>query len=216
MSSRSLADLRAHYTRASFTDADADADPIAQFQAWFDQAVEAEAHEPNAMTLATVGPDGRPSARLVLLKGLDDGRFVFYTNLESRKAQDIQATGVAALVFWWPVLERQIRVEGRVEPVSDADADAYYAVRPRGSQEGAWASPQSRPLPDRAVLEARLAEVEARFEGEATIPRPPFWGGFHVIPERFEFWQGRPSRLHDRLAYTPSGDEGWTITRLGP
>ena len=216
MDSSSLADLRAQYARASFSKAEAAADPFAQFGAWFEEAVAAEATEPNAMTLATVGPDGRPSARIVLLKGVEGGGLAFYTNLESRKAHDLTATGVAALVFWWPVLERQVRVEGHVERVTEAEADAYFARRPRGSQEGAWASPQSLPIEDRAALEARLAEVEARFADAKAVPRPPFWGGFRVIPDRFEFWQGRTSRLHDRLAYTPDGEGGWTITRLGP
>jgi pyridoxamine 5'-phosphate oxidase len=210
-----LAALRAHYARAALSEDDAHADPIAQFEAWFAEAVSAGVREPNAMTLATASPHGRPSARVVLLKAADARGLSFYTNLESRKAEELHANPYAALAFWWPEVERQVRVEGRVETVDDAEADAYFASRPPGSRLGAWASPQSRPLPDRAALEGRLAEVAARFKG-AGPPRPPFWGGFRVVPDAFEFWQGRPSRLHDRLRYTPDGAGGWTITRLAP
>ncbi|HLT46023.1 MAG TPA: pyridoxamine 5'-phosphate oxidase [Rubricoccaceae bacterium] len=210
-----VAALRAHYARAALSEDAAHPDPLVQFEAWLVEAVAAGAREPNAMTLATASPDGRPSARVVLLKGVDARGLTFFTNLESRKAGELEANPRAALVFWWPEVERQVRVEGRVERVADAEADAYFASRPPGSRLGAWASPQSRPLPDRAALDARLAEVEARFAG-ADPPRPPFWGGFRVVPDRFEFWQGRPSRLHDRLEYAPDGAGGWAITRLAP
>lgn len=212
----SLADLRQTYARASFTEADARPDPFEQFQAWFADAIAAGVHEPNAMTLATATADGRPSARTVLLKGADARGFAFYTNLDSYKARELTANPHAALVFWWFPLERQVRIEGHVERVSDNEADAYYASRPRGSRLGAWASPQSQPLASRAALDAHLAAIEERFADAEAIPRPPFWGGFRVVPERFEFWQGRPSRLHDRLAYTPDNSGGWTITRLAP
>jgi pyridoxamine 5'-phosphate oxidase len=213
-----VAALRAHYARAALSEADAHPDPLAQLERWLAEAVRARAHEPNAMTLATATPDGRPAARVVLLKGVDGRGLSFYTNLESRKAAELSANPRAALVFWWPELERQVRVEGRVERVGDAEADAYYASRPLGSRLGAWASPQSRPLADRAALDARLAEAEARFAGAGPEgpPRPPFWGGFRVVPDAFEFWQGRPDRLHDRLAYAPDGRGGWAVTRLAP
>ncbi|MDX1420393.1 MAG: pyridoxamine 5'-phosphate oxidase [Rubricoccaceae bacterium] len=210
-----LAGLRRRYARAALSEADAHPDPFDQLRVWLAEAVEAGALEPNAMTLATASPEGHPSARLVLLKDVDERGLSFFTNLESRKARELTANPHAALTFWWPELERQVRVEGRAEGVPGAEADTYFARRPRGSRVGAWASPQSRPLPDRATLDARYAEAEARFAG-AEPPRPPFWGGFRVVPERFEFWQGRPSRLHDRLLYAAGGDGGWTVTRLAP
>ncbi|MEL6614824.1 MAG: pyridoxamine 5'-phosphate oxidase, partial [Bacteroidota bacterium] len=167
-----------------------------------------------AMTLATVSASGEPSARIVLLKGADARGFAFYTNLESRKSQEVQATGRASLVFWWDPLQRQVRIEGPVEPVPAPEADAYYASRPRGSRLGAWASPQSEVINSRDVLDDRLAGAEARFEGQ-DVPRPDFWGGWRVLPERVEFWQGRPSRLHDRFRYARDGD-GWRVDRLAP
>lgn len=209
-----IADLRKEYTRRGLNEADMAADPIVQFQRWFDEALGAGLTEPNAMTLATVGPGGRPSARVVLLKGYDARGFVFYTNYEGRKAAELDASGWAALVFYWAQLERQVRVEGAVERVSAAESDAYYASRPLGSRLGAWASPQSRPIGSRAELEARLAEVEARFAGTEP-PRPPHWGGFRVIPDAIEFWQGRPNRLHDRLRYRLEAG-AWSIERLAP
>ena len=209
-----LSDLRTDYKRAALDERDVAADPHAQFARWFADAVAAKVPEPNAMTLATADADGRPAARIVLLKGVDDRGFALYTNQDSRKGRELAARPQAALLFFWPELERQVRIEGSVEAVAAADADAYWNSRPRLSRVGAWASPQSRPLPDRAALETRFAQAEARFPGDA-IERPPHWGGYRVVADRFEFWQGRPSRLHDRIVYTRA-EGGWHIGRLAP
>lgn len=193
---------------------DAPDDPLELFARWYGLAQSTVTGEPTAMTLATVGRDGRPTARMVLLKGFDTAGFVFYTNFSSRKAAELGANPYAALLFWWPPQMRQVRVEGRVHTVDDSEADAYFATRPRGSQIGAWASPQSEPLIDRADLENRVASVTARFAGE-TIPRPPFWGGYRLAADTLEFWQGRADRLHDRVSYR-RGDGTWHRTRLAP
>jgi len=207
-----LARLREEYTGSGLRESDPD--PIEQFRGWFEEALAAELHEPNAMTLATATPGGSPSARMVLLKGFDERGFVFYTNYEGRKAEELEANPRAALVLYWGELRRQVRVEGGVSRLPDAESDAYFAGRPRGSQLGAWASEQSRPVSDRGVLEQRLRELEANYEGHA-VPRPPFWGGYRVEPETIEFWQGRENRLHDRLVYRRS-DGQWRRERLQP
>ena len=191
----------------------AEVEPLAVFERWLDEAWKGEPNA-HAMTLATATPEGRPAARLVLLKGLDRRGFVFYTNLESRKSEELHANPYAALCFLWKSLNRQVRVEGAVEQVADEEADAYFASRPRDSQIGAWASDQSRRLESRALLERRVAEFSRRF-AEGTIPRPTFWSGFRVVPQRVEFWQERPSRLHDRWLFVREGEE-WRRQRLFP
>jgi pyridoxamine 5'-phosphate oxidase len=209
-----LARLRKEYTSAGLTESAADPDPIAQFRRWFDAALAADLHEPNAMTLATATPKGLPSARVVLLKGFDERGFVFYTSYEGRKSEEIEANPRCALVFYWGELERQVRVEGRVSRIPEEESDEYFGSRPRGSQLGAWASEQSRPVEGRDALEERLRNLEAEYEGRE-LPRPPFWGGYRVEPEVIEFWQGRENRLHDRLVYRRSGGL-WMRERLQP
>ncbi|HET9076573.1 MAG TPA: pyridoxamine 5'-phosphate oxidase [Acidimicrobiales bacterium] len=190
------------------------ADPVEQFSAWFAAAREAGQPEPEAMALATSGTDGRPSVRFVLLRGVDRRGFVFYTNGASRKGQEMAANPFAALAFRWLTVDRQVRVRGPVVPVGDGESDAYFATRPRGSQIGAWASDQSRPVASRADLEARVAMMEDRFDG-SPVPRPPWWGGWRVEPEEVEFWQQGAYRLHDRVLYRRQAD-GWAATRLFP
>jgi pyridoxamine 5'-phosphate oxidase len=210
-----LAAMRRDYAARGLTEEDVLADPIAQFWRWFEDAEQAGIHEPNAMTLATVGADGQPSARVVLLKEIDRHGLAFFTNLASRKSRELDADARAALVFWWGPLARQVRFEGAVERVADAEADAYFASRPRGSQIGAWASAQSSVIPDRQTLEEAARSHDRRF-GDGEVPRPEFWGGFRLVPARVEFWQGRSDRLHDRLRYTRAAAGDWRIERLAP
>jgi len=205
--------MRREYAREALAEAEVDADPVVQFGRWFEQATQAGLLEPHAMTLATATPDGRPSARMVLLRGFDERGFCFYTNYESRKAAELAANPRAALVFWWDALERQVRIEGRVERTSRSESEAYFASRPPGSQLSAAASSQSQVI-DRATLERRVAELATSLP-DGKVPLPDFWGGYRLTPEVVEFWQGRPNRLHDRLRYRRAGD-AWKIERLAP
>ena len=208
-----LAALRKSYERAELDENASASDPLDQFRLWLDQAIEAKLPEPNAMTLATVGADGQPSTRIVLIKGLDARGIVWYTNYESRKGRELAVHDAAALQFHWVELERVVRIEGRVEKVSAEESDAYYASRPLDSRIGAWASPQSQVIASRAVLVANVAKVSARYL--LAPPRPPHWGGYRLRPEAWEFWQGRRSRLHDRLRYRRV-DNDWVRERLAP
>lgn len=211
----SFADLRKEYMQRGLDEGDMDADPIRQFQTWFDAARAASPFEPNAMALATVGADGRPSVRMVLLKGLDERGFVFYTNYESRKGRELEGTPWAALDFFWPEMERQVRVEGNIARVTAEESDNYFHSRPVGSQLGATASHQSEIISGRDVLERRVAELGEQYRDQE-IPRPEYWGGYRVVPDFIEFWQGRLNRLHDRLRYRLSADGSWKIERLSP
>ncbi|MDB5807272.1 MAG: pyridoxamine 5-phosphate oxidase [Betaproteobacteria bacterium] len=208
-----LAELRKDYALASLTEADVAADPQAQFDKWLAEAIAARCPEPTAMSLATVGADGQPSSRIVLLKGADARGLVFFTNYESRKGRELAANPRAALLFHWVELERELRIEGRVEKATDAETEAYFASRPLQSRLGAWASPQSEEIPGRAWLEQKFTEAEQRLGKEP--PPPPHWGGYRLVPQRVEFWQGRRSRLHDRLVYSREA-AGWRISRLAP
>jgi len=211
--SNSLASLRKSYERAELSESASQADPLAQFGQWFDEARRGEVPEPNAMTLATVGSDLRPSTRVVLIKDFDARGIVWYTNYDSRKGQELAGNPFAALQFHWVELERVVRIEGQVQKVDDAESDAYYASRPLDSRIGAWASPQSQVITGRAWLAAEAARYGARFLLKP--PRPPHWGGFRLVPDRWEFWQGRKSRLHDRLRYQLEND-AWVRERLAP
>jgi pyridoxamine 5'-phosphate oxidase len=208
-----IADLRQEYMRAGLTEAQADADPIRQFEGWFDDVLRARLPLPNAMTLATVSAEGAPSARIVLLKGVERGAFLFYTNYLSRKGRELERRPAACLLFLWSELERQVRIDGTVEKVTTGESDAYYATRPLGARLSAWASTQSETVSARKVLENAMEEAKRRY-GEQP-PRPPHWGGYRVIPREIEFWQGRTDRLHDRLLYRRAGNN-WTIERLSP
>lgn len=212
---RTIADLRKDYALEGLSESDVNPNPFIQFKKWFDQALAAQLPEPNAMTLATTTPDGKPSARMVLLKDFDERGFVFFTNYNSRKAQELTANPQAALVFWWAELERQVRILGSVEKVSTAESDYYFESRPAKSRLGAWASEQSEVIPNREFLEQKMQELQSKYANQ-DIPRPPHWGGLRVIPTEIEFWQGRSSRLHDRLLYTLVENSDWQISRLSP
>lgn len=209
-----LADIRRDYSREELSEANVSPDPVVQFGKWMDEAIAAETDEPTAMTLSTVGEDTRPSSRVVLLKGFDSGGFVFFTNYNSRKGRALAANPFAALNFFWPELERQINISGTVTRVSAEESDEYFKSRPFLSRIGAWASNQSEEIASRAVIMARAAKLTAKY-ALGNVPRPPHWGGFRVVPDRIEFWQGRPSRLHDRIVYTLDSGE-WRIARLSP
>jgi pyridoxamine 5'-phosphate oxidase len=210
-----IANMREEYTWSDLSEADVDADPLRQFAKWFEQALAAHLPEPNAMTLATATPDGQPSARMVLLKAFDASGFTFFTNYDSRKGRELATNPRAALLFFWPQLQRQVRIEGTVERTSEAESDAYFRSRPLGSRLGAWASQQSEVIAGRHVLEERMRELAQRF-ADGEVPRPPHWGGYRVYPLTIEFWQGRPDRLHDRLRYQRVQPTGWRLERLSP
>jgi pyridoxamine 5'-phosphate oxidase len=212
---KTVADLRKDYTLESLSELEVDLNPFIQFKKWFDQALVAQLPEPNAMTIATTTPDGKPSARMVLLKDFDERGFVFFTNYNSHKGQELAENPQAALVFWWAELERQVRISGYVEKVSETESDQYFETRPANSRLGAWVSNQSEVIESREVLERRLQEFHSKYENRE-IPRPPHWGGLRVIPTEIEFWQGRSSRLHDRLLYSRLDNNTWKIERLSP
>ncbi len=211
-----IADIRVSYELGQLDEAGLSADPMAQFRRWFDEAIERRVMEPNALVLSTVSDQGVPSSRVVLLKRLDDTGLGFFTNYESRKGQELLANPQAAMLFFWPELQRQVRVVGRVERMPSHLSDSYFHSRPKGSQLGAVASPQSAEIASRESLDERLAELEHRYKDAETIPRPDHWGGYTLVPDTMEFWQGRGNRLHDRLCYRRQTDGGWQITRLAP
>jgi pyridoxamine 5'-phosphate oxidase len=210
-----ISDLRSDYSRASLDVDNVLADPVQQFNKWFSEALEAKVLEPNAMSLATCNRDGHPSCRIVLLKGVEENRFVFFSNYQSQKGKELENNPVCALTFFWPELERQVRIEGIVSRISDERSTAYFQSRPRGSQVSAWSSPQSTAIDSREILDERVAQIEERFKANTVLPKPHQWGGYQVEPTMIEFWQGRPNRLHDRLAFFRT-DSYWVIRRLAP
>lgn len=212
----SLADLRENYGVGELSEQSCEPNPIVHFERWIKDAQRADLKEPNAMVLATATRDGRPSARVLLLKEVSDLGFVFYTNYSSRKARELEANPFAALTFYWSELERQVRVEGQVVRIPRQQSEAYFRTRPKGSRLGAWASHQSEVLPSRELLETRLKQLESAYADGGDIPVPEFWGGYCLLPDRIEFWQGRPNRLHDRLRYRKNGERGWILERLSP
>lgn len=215
MNALSLSDIREDYRKASLHESEVAESPFGQFRKWFEEVMHSELQVPNAMTLATATPGGRPSARIVLLKGFDEQGFCFFTNYESRKAEQLESNPQAALVFFWPELERQVRLEGSVQKTTAAQSDAYFKSRPAGSRLSAWASPQSRVIPDRSYLEEKVDEFREKLSDEPAA-RPAYWGGYVLKPIRIEFWQGRSNRLHDRILYSLQADGSWRIERLAP
>jgi pyridoxamine 5'-phosphate oxidase len=215
MTKNNVSKMRKEYTRAELDESTVHPDPFVQFRAWFDAALKADFEEPNAMTLSTVASSGKPSSRMVLLKSYDEQGFVFFTNYNSQKGQELAQNPRAALLFWWDKMDRQIQVEGEVEKISEQESSEYFNSRPRGSQLGAWVSNQSAVIAGREVLVNRIEQLSKEYEGRE-IPRPPYWGGYRVKPLVFEFWQGRPNRLHDRLQYRKLADGSWIIERLSP
>ena len=209
-------DARKEYEQATLQEADVARDPLRQFTLWYEAAVAAKVPEPEAMTLSTATPEGRPSARIVLLRGYDDRGFCFFSNYNSHKGRELAANPYAALTFHWVEQERQVRIEGRVEKTSAAESDAYFFSRPSRSRIGAWSSPQSDVIPNRETLDELFKRFKEQYPDESAIPRPEHWGGYRLIPTRIEFWQGRPSRLHDRLQFSRDGEAGWKLQRLAP
>ncbi len=214
MSISDISSIRDEYSKNSLTEKDVNADPHVQFQKWFDEAIKAEVNTPNAMSLATVGQDGQPSVRIVLLKGLELNKFKFFTNYKSAKGKQIEENPKAALAFFWPELERQVRIEGNIQKLSNDESKTYFNSRPEGSKIGAWSSPQSSKIDDRSVLEVNQQKYASEF-GDNEIPKPDHWGGYEIVANKIEFWQGRPSRLHDRVQYDLEGNQ-WVISRLAP
>ena len=214
--SKKIEDMRQKYGEISLSPENVNSHPFQQFKDWFKVASESDILEPNAMTLATVSKEGTPSARIVLLKGIDDTGFIFYTNYESQKGKQLLENPKAAVIFYWDTLHRQVRIEGTTEKVSKAISDAYFQKRPKGSQIGAWASPQSQLIGDRSILEKNKLDLENKYSSTDNVPRPPHWGGFRIKPQRIEFWQGRNNRLHDRIVYEKRAKESWEIFRLAP
>lgn len=212
---KGLSEIRTEYSKSTLDTSSVSADPIKQFEKWFEEVLDSKALEPNAMTLSTLSEGGTPTSRIVLLKGVEGGQFVFYTNYQSQKGKELEKNPACSLNFFWPELERQVRIEGVAQRVSPASSDAYFQSRPRPSQIGAWASPQSSLIKDRLILEQRVLEIEKRFKDLKVLPRPKQWGGFAITPMEIEFWQGRPNRLHDRIVYTFI-DKQWKINRLAP
>lgn len=212
---KGLSEIRTEYSKSTLDTSSVLADPIKQFEKWFEEALDSKALEPNAMTLSTLTEGGTPTSRIVLLKGVEGGQFVFYTNYQSQKGRELEAQPACSLNFFWPELERQVRIEGVAQRVSPASSDAYFQSRPRASQIGAWASPQSALIKDRLILEQRILEIEKRYTDLKVLPRPKQWGGYAITPMEIEFWQGRPNRLHDRIVYTFM-DKQWKINRLAP
>jgi len=213
---KDLQDIRKDYQKSNLLEENISENPFAEFKVWFDNALKNSKLEPNAMVLSTVSRSMQPSSRVVLLKGLDESGFVFFTNYESRKGKELREVPFAALLFFWADLEQQIRIEGKIERVSEEESAAYYHSRPRGSQIGAWASPQSQTIPNREFLEEKVEEYSQQFENEVVIPYPKFWGGFRLVPHRIEFWQGRSSRLHDRILFEKGEGGTWSRSRLAP